>query len=139
MMQTDEKNSSSSDHYNFIAKLNHWITAVLVLTNLALGLHMEHFPGYGHKTPEWNAVLFYHASIGMLVLWITVFRLYWRLTHKTPPLSFLHARVAEGNRLSLPRAHLFLYSSAPLKWVRTPPIGWTFSDFLWSFHLACPL
>jgi hypothetical protein len=49
MMQTDEKKSSSSDHYNFIAKLNHWITAVLVLTNLALGLHMEHFPGYGTK------------------------------------------------------------------------------------------
>ncbi len=137
-MQTNEKNSSSSDYYNFIAKLNHWITAVLVLTNLTLGLHMEHLPGYGHKTPEWNAVLFYHASIGMLVLWVTVFRLYWRLTHKMPPYP---SYMPEWQKkiASLPRAHLFLYSSAPFKWLRTPPIGWTFSDFLWSFHLACPL
>lgn len=79
---------------------------MLVLTNLALGFHMEHFPGYGHKTPEWNAVLFYHASIGMLVLWITISRLYWRLIHKTPPYP---SYMPEWHKKIASLSHGFIY------------------------------
>jgi Prokaryotic cytochrome b561 len=64
--------------YTRTAKILHWLVALFILTNFAIGLRMEHFPGYGHKSPEWNDILFWHGSIGALVLWLAVARLIWR-------------------------------------------------------------
>jgi cytochrome b561 len=70
--------------YTTGAKLIHGTTALLVFINIAFGLHMEHFPGYKHGQPEWNDLLFYHASLGALVFWLTVVRIVWRAKHRPP-------------------------------------------------------
>jgi cytochrome b561 len=70
--------------YTPTAKALHGITALLVLLNLFWGLRMEHFPGYKHGAPEWNDLLFFHASMGALVFWLTLVRLVWRAKHQPP-------------------------------------------------------
>lgn len=80
-MATDDQSRTT---YTPGAKAIHGITALLVLLNLAWGLHMEHFPGYKHGAPEWNDLLFFHASIGALVFWLTVVRFVWRARHRPP-------------------------------------------------------
>jgi len=77
---------SSSKSYTHLAKILHWLVALFILTNFAIGLRMEYFPGYAHTSPEWNGLLFWHGSIGALVLWLAVARLLWRAGHRPPPL-----------------------------------------------------
>jgi cytochrome b561 len=72
--------------YTRTAKILHWLVALFILTNLAVGLRMEYFPGYKHTSPEWNGIFFWHGSIGALVLWLAVARLIWRAGHRPPPL-----------------------------------------------------
>ena len=75
---------NSQPTYSTGAKIIHAVTALLVLINIGWGLHMEHFPGYKHGQPEWNDLLFYHASIGALIFWLTVVRVVWRAKHQPP-------------------------------------------------------
>ena len=70
--------------YTPTAKTIHGITALLVLVNLVWGLRMEHFPGYKHGSPEWNDLLFFHASMGALVFWLTIVRVFWRAKNRPP-------------------------------------------------------
>ena len=72
--------------YTRTAKVLHWLVALFILTNLVIGLRMERFPGYSHKSPEWNSILFWHGSIGAVVLWLAVARIIWRMGHRPPPL-----------------------------------------------------
>jgi len=76
----------ASMSYTRTAKILHWLVALFMLVNLTIGLRMEHFPGYAHTSPEWNGILFWHGSIGALVLWLAVARLMWRAGHRPPSL-----------------------------------------------------
>ena len=69
--------------YTPTAIILHWVMAALILLNLTLGFFME---TYANPSPQRNNVLFYHASIGILILALLVIRLGWRLTHQPPPL-----------------------------------------------------
>lgn len=72
--------------YTRTAKILHWLVALFILANFTIGLRMERFPGYAHTSPEWNDILFWHGSIGALVLWLAVARLIWRAGHQPPSL-----------------------------------------------------
>jgi cytochrome b561 len=69
--------------YSRVAILMHWVMAFFILLNLSVGFFMETF---ANPSPQRNSVLFYHASIGVLIFALAVFRLGWRLTHQPPPL-----------------------------------------------------
>jgi cytochrome b561 len=88
MVQSGFSNSSParSQTYTRTAIVLHWLVATFILLNFAIGLCMEHFPGYPHKSSEWNGVLFWHGSFGALVLWLAITRLIWRSTHRPPAL-----------------------------------------------------
>ena len=77
---------SSPISYTRTAKALHWLVALFILINFAIGLRMEYFPGFNHASPEWNSIFFWHGSIGGLVLWLAVARLIWRAGHRPPPL-----------------------------------------------------
>lgn len=77
---------SDSVSYTRTAKVLHWLVALFILTNFAIGLCMEYLPGYDHKSPTWNGIFFWHGSIGALVLWLAVARLIWRAGHRPPAL-----------------------------------------------------
>jgi cytochrome b561 len=67
--------------YDNVAVLIHWLTAVLVLAQIYVGVtfgEMERGPARG----EWFA---WHKTLGATILILALVRLAWRLTHRPPP------------------------------------------------------
>jgi len=66
--------------YSTVAIWLHWIIAALVVVNLLLGLYHEEF-----ERPVRAWIMFFHRSIGITVLVLSLTRLAWRLGHRPPP------------------------------------------------------
>lgn len=64
--------------YNSVARTFHAVIAVLVIGNLAGGLLSDSLP------KAWNVIPL-HKSMGLLILMLSIGRLLWRFTWKTPP------------------------------------------------------
>ena len=64
--------------YNLVARAFHAIIAVLVIGNLAGGLLSDSLP------KAWNVITL-HQSMGLLILLLSIGRVAWRFTWKTPP------------------------------------------------------
>lgn len=71
--------------YNRTARTFHAILALLVIVNLALGLLQERLEDTVNLTPL-------HKSIGLTVLFLSLARIGWRLTWKTPDYDSLLKR-----------------------------------------------
>ena len=69
--------------YTGTAKWLHWLIAVLILANLALGLTMVGMPGI---TPTKLRYFNWHKWVGVTVFMLVVLRLVWRLSHRPPVL-----------------------------------------------------
>lgn len=81
--------------YGTVARLFHWVTAVLVLLMILAGIAMvQEIP-----RPWQDRLFILHKGLGPLVLVVMVARLGWRLGHPPPPLPrdipAAQARVAE--------------------------------------------
>jgi cytochrome b561 len=68
--------------YTFIARVLHWLTAVLVLTMIPIGIAMAN-ADFG---PMQDTLYHLHRSIGAVLLPIMLARLAYRLTHPAPSL-----------------------------------------------------
>jgi cytochrome b561 len=64
------------------AKAFHWVMALLILVQIALGLMAANW----HLSPTQIRLFFWHKSIGMLILALLALRLGWRLANPTPEL-----------------------------------------------------
>jgi len=69
------------DRWGAVAKLFHWLTAVLVIALAVIGIIMADMPLGVQKLELYGL----HKSIGITVLTLTTLRLIWRLTHPAPP------------------------------------------------------
>jgi cytochrome b561 len=65
--------------YSSVAIWLHWIIAALIIVNLLLGLYHEEF-----VRPVRAWMMFFHRSIGISVLLLSLARLGWRLGHRPP-------------------------------------------------------
>ena len=89
--------------YTGVAILLHWLIAVAILGQIALGLIMTQ-----KGLPPMRQFQLYqlHKSVGITILLLVVLRVLWRLGHRPPPLPpampALERRAAGG-------AHLLLY------------------------------
>jgi len=72
----------NSGRYSGISILNHWVTALLVLVMLALGLAVNNAPSESVE----DYVLGIHISLGFFVLWFVIWRLAFRLYSGFPAL-----------------------------------------------------
>ena len=70
------------ERYGNVAVLLHWAIAVLILTNVAIGLDFPHREP-GQPFPA-KPLLPLHVSIGLSVLILSVVRLLWRVAHRPP-------------------------------------------------------
>lgn len=82
-MDECQMSRSAPRTYTKVAIFVHWIMAIFILLNLSAGFLMEAF---ANPSPQRNNVLFYHASLGIAIFALALFRLGWRLTHQPPPL-----------------------------------------------------
>ncbi len=72
---------AQTEHFDATAIALHWTIAGLIIAAFTLGLTVDEFPeGWEH------AVVNVHAILGTSVLLLTFARVWWRLTHKPPPL-----------------------------------------------------
>jgi cytochrome b561 len=105
--------SAAVPAYTVTARVLHWLTAVLVLIMVPLGIVIANEWGGPLQTPLYNL----HKSIGAVVLPLVVVRLIYRLTH--PPLP-LPADVPAIQQSAAHAVHWTLYALL----IAQPVIGW---------------
>lgn len=100
--------------YNAVARILHWLIAILLIVNLALGLLHDPLEKTVNLIPL-------HKSLGLSVLILSVVRIGWRFTWTAapyvPPMPPLQTIVAKLTHLGL----YFLMLALPLS-------GWIFSS-----------
>jgi cytochrome b561 len=100
--------------YSLTARALHWITAVLVLTLLPLGLVITNDWGGPLQDPLYDL----HRSIGTAIIALIIVRLGYRLTH--PPLP-LPNDIRPIQRFAAHATHWALYGLLIVQ----PFVGWT--------------
>lgn len=74
------KNSTS--HYGIISIFIHWIMALLMIGLIILGLYMVNLPINAQKLKLYG----WHKELGILVIFLAIFRLFWRIIDTAPTL-----------------------------------------------------
>lgn len=110
------KQSETNARYGAIAIALHWLTALLILANLALGLSMVPLPISPRKL-HWYA---WHKWVGITVFLLTCVRIAWRGMRPAPP----PVAMAEWQRRAARGSHLALYALLLL----IPISGWIYSS-----------
>ena len=72
--------NAAQQRFSSVAILLHWIIAVLILINIALALQFDDLKGMA----KFNLMQL-HKSLGITVLLLSLVRLGWRATHRSPP------------------------------------------------------
>lgn len=117
--------------YTRVAMVLHWVIALLILTNIALGLSAALLPPSLLSDTDARFVIDTHKSIGITVLGLAVIRVWWRLTHRPPPLP----NVFPGwERAAAHVAHIALYVLI----FALPLSGWM-HDSAWSAAASHPM
>jgi cytochrome b561 len=78
---------SHSARYTRVAMLLHWLIALLMIANIALGLSFARV-----SDDMVRPLIDLHKSIGITVLGLAILRLLWRATHRPPPLPPTYPR-----------------------------------------------
>jgi len=104
----------NTDHsWGTPAKLLHWVVAVLVFAQIALGWAAVNW----RLSPTKLDLYVWHKSTGMLILVLMALRMTWRLANVTPSLP---AAMRPLERLAAHSSHLLLY----LLLLLLPMTGW---------------
>jgi cytochrome b561 len=94
MISTEARANDTTAHYDTVARLFHWTTAVLVLLIIPIGWVMTRLD----RGLAQDILFITHESIGLTILGLTAARIAWRLSHPAPPrspdLSPLEARAS---------------------------------------------
>src|SRR3546814_11158576 len=102
----------TTSRYSAVAIALHWVIALLIVANIALGLGHELF-GRANEL----AIMAAHKSIGLTILALSLLRLAWRLSHRPPPLP----AAMPGWPVLAARATPLLFVVAI---IALPPHGW---------------
>ncbi|MEI9993640.1 MAG: cytochrome b [Rhizomicrobium sp.] len=93
----------SPARYGTVAMTFHWVIALLLIANIALGLYMGDLP---RGDPNKFLIFQTHKSIGLTVLVLSLLRLGWRLFHPVPALPLGMHRLA---KLAAHATHYIFY------------------------------
>ncbi len=105
--------STASASYTRTAIALHWLIALVILSMMASGWSFDLFADESAKF----ALIRLHKSLGITILLLTLFRLFWRLTHHAPPLpATLPAWEIKSARI----AHILIYVAS----LGLPLSGW---------------
>jgi cytochrome b561 len=95
----------------------HWIVAILILANLALGFYTVDLP----LSPQKLRFFSFHKWIGVTVFLVAALRLLWRLSHPAPGLP---GTMKAWEQKAARTGHFLLY----VLFFATPASGWLFSS-----------
>lgn len=94
--------SIPSQSYHAVARLLHWLMAVMIIFLMAMAI-------FRHPIDEalgWHTMSL-HKSLGMLILGLTLVRLFWRWKCPPPPQD---SAIAAGMQQLAHAAHMVLYA-----------------------------
>ena len=106
--------TSSERRYGLVAMTLHWLIALAIVSNFAIGLYMHELPKLKPSTIELYQI---HKSIGLTVLALSVLRLLWRLVNPVPPLP---EGLPGWERFAARASHVLLY----VLMIGIPLAGW---------------
>ena len=72
---------NAADQYGLIAKVLHWLIALLIIALLGIGWWMV---GLSYYDPWYHDSLNWHKSLGIIVLLIVGFKVIWSFVEKSP-------------------------------------------------------
>jgi cytochrome b561 len=110
---TQAMSKAGTPVYPVAARVLHWLTAVLVLAMVPLGIIIAN--EWGGPAQQWLYNL--HKSIGALIIPIVIGRFIYRLTYKVPPLP---DDIPAIQRFAAHANHWVLYGLLLVQ----PVIGW---------------
>ncbi len=94
----------STERYGKVAIALHWLIALAVVGQIAFGWYLQEVP---RATPARTVYVNLHKSTGLTIGVLILFRVYWRLTHRAPPLP---ASVPAWQRAAAHANHWGLYA-----------------------------
>lgn len=109
--------AQSTERWNAVAQIFHWLIAALIIVQAGIGLTMVSLP----KRPAIIPIYSLHKSIGLTILALAVLRLLWRLGTRHPPLP---AHAPSWERGTARATHVALY----VLLFATPLSGWLFDS-----------
>jgi cytochrome b561/polyisoprenoid-binding protein YceI len=126
--------TNTATHYGTIARTLHWLTALIILTNIPLGLVANGMPFATGADLATKAQLFsLHKTLGLAAFAVALIRILWALTQPRP--EPLHPNRPWETRLA-ELVHWTLYISL----IAVPLSGWVthaatdgFAPILWPF------
>jgi cytochrome b561 len=108
---------NDADSWGAPAKLFHWVMALLIFAQIALGLVAVSW----RLSPTKLDLYVWHKSTGMLILTLLALRLLWRLSNRVPQLP---PEMAAWERLGAHLSHFLLYALM----IALPVTGWVISS-----------
>lgn len=70
----------TTDQYDGVMKTFHWVTAILMIGMVGVGLYMSDLP----NTPQKFEIYSWHKAIGITILGLVVLRVMWRMHSPRP-------------------------------------------------------
>ncbi|WP_298836424.1 cytochrome b/b6 domain-containing protein [uncultured Roseobacter sp.] len=132
--------TNTATHYGGVTKTFHWLTALLIITLIPLGIYANGLPYDTSEELARKALLFsLHKTLGVTVFFVALARIAWALSQPKPAL--LHPdRKLES--LAAETVHWLLYGSLLL----VPLSGWIhhaatsgFAPIWWPFGQNLPM
>jgi cytochrome b561 len=113
--------SSPKARYTLTAIALHWVLAVAILTAFGVGLYIAGLP----FSPAKLKLINWHKWAGVTILFLSVLRLLWRLTHRPPALpAQIESAMPGWQRAAYHGTHHLMY----LLFFAVPLLGWAYSS-----------
>jgi cytochrome b561 len=108
-----------ADRYDRVAVALHWLLAVALIAQVALGFYLQEVP---RNTPARSWWVNLHKSTGLVLLALILVRIGWRLGHRPPPLPSI---MSAAQRRLAGWGHVLLYGVM----LALPLTGYVASNF----------
>ncbi len=106
-----------SENYNLVAKIFHWVMALIMMGLILMGLYMTSL----EYSPDKIKLIGLHKSFGLLILWMVGVRIIWSYISKRPIALPTHK---SWEKILSKVIHVFLY----IAMIGMPLSGWLMSS-----------
>lgn len=113
--------SIGSSTYGAPARFFHWVTALLLAGQYAIGWAMPDI----HRDTQPTGLIAWHLSVGLLIVLLVIVRVAWRASHRAPPeLRSLPPLLVLIARLTHWLLYLLLIALPLMGWANASSRGW---------------